>query len=236
MKLPLVFCRGQIANSRAPIRLLSIDHDGGLPRMLGMDAEGPEIEGCCQRLDSLLEQVETDALEAAVVSLAELRQTVDAIRRLRLRHPEIGLVAIGEHSKANLRACIAAGADTLVVRGTQPDDVKRTIKMLVKKEPRWNPEVTFQVLVHLSALSRSLSWLKKCPLELSHREIEILELINADMTNKAIASKLFISIHTVKNHVHNILKKLKKKNRYEAADEAVRNGWLYPARDPGGCF
>jgi DNA-binding NarL/FixJ family response regulator len=43
---------------------------------------------------------------------------------------------------------------------------------------------------------------------LSSRETEIIQLISAGMTNKEIAEKLFLSVHTVKTHRKNIIKKL----------------------------
>jgi DNA-binding NarL/FixJ family response regulator len=40
-------------------------------------------------------------------------------------------------------------------------------------------------------------------------------------SNQEIADKLFISVNTVKNHVHNILEKLEVDNRREAAKVAI---------------
>ncbi len=53
--------------------------------------------------------------------------------------------------------------------------------------------------------------------ELSPREIEVLNLASQGATNKEIADQLFISVGTVKNHVHNILEKLHLKNRAQIA-------------------
>jgi DNA-binding NarL/FixJ family response regulator len=44
--------------------------------------------------------------------------------------------------------------------------------------------------------------------QLSSRETEIIQLIAAGMTNKEIAEKLFLSIHTIKTHRKNIIKKI----------------------------
>jgi transcriptional regulator EpsA len=52
---------------------------------------------------------------------------------------------------------------------------------------------------------------------LSPRELDILRWVAAGKTNHEIAEVLFISPFTVKNHVQNILKKLKVKNRMQAA-------------------
>ena len=52
-------------------------------------------------------------------------------------------------------------------------------------------------------------------LGLTDRESEIVPLILEGLSNEAIASKLFISPHTVKNHVTSIFRKSKATNRFE---------------------
>jgi DNA-binding NarL/FixJ family response regulator len=47
--------------------------------------------------------------------------------------------------------------------------------------------------------------------------LDILELIDQGLTNQEIADRLYIVVGTVKNHVHNILKKLDVSNREDAA-------------------
>lgn len=51
---------------------------------------------------------------------------------------------------------------------------------------------------------------------LTPREIEILDLIDQGLTNQQIASRLSLTLHTVKNHVHNLLSKLGVRSRAEA--------------------
>lgn len=63
-------------------------------------------------------------------------------------------------------------------------------------------------------------------LTLTRREVEILHLVAEQCSNETIASRLGISIHTVKNHVHNILDKLQVDNRASAAELAVAHGWI----------
>lgn len=59
------------------------------------------------------------------------------------------------------------------------------------------------------------------------RETEIARLIDQGLSNKEIATLLCVEVATVKNHVHNLLAKLRLHRRSEAA------AWLrgqYPAR------
>ncbi len=59
---------------------------------------------------------------------------------------------------------------------------------------------------------------------LTTREVEVLQLLAQGLPNKAIATKLEISEHTVKFHVNAIMTKLGVQSRTEAVIRAVRLG------------
>lgn len=59
---------------------------------------------------------------------------------------------------------------------------------------------------------------------LSEREIEVLRLVTAGMSNREIAGELIISPGTVKTHVHNVCGKLGVRNRTEATRRAKELG------------
>jgi LuxR family transcriptional regulator, maltose regulon positive regulatory protein len=60
--------------------------------------------------------------------------------------------------------------------------------------------------------------------ELSRRELEVLALVAAGLTNHEIAERLVLSEHTVNRHVANILRKLAVPSRAAAAALAGRHG------------
>jgi DNA-binding NarL/FixJ family response regulator len=59
---------------------------------------------------------------------------------------------------------------------------------------------------------------------LTPRELEVLELLARRLDNSEIAQALYLSQHTVKNHVSSILIKFQVENRIQAAVRAVRGG------------
>lgn len=59
---------------------------------------------------------------------------------------------------------------------------------------------------------------------LTKREQEVIDLISQGRSNKQIAAKLFIAVHTVKSHVHNILEKLALHTRLELAHYMLKGG------------
>jgi len=58
---------------------------------------------------------------------------------------------------------------------------------------------------------------------LSEREVEVLRLVAVGLSNSQIGDRLFISLHTVANHVQSILTKTRLANRTEAAAYAIRH-------------
>jgi DNA-binding NarL/FixJ family response regulator len=61
---------------------------------------------------------------------------------------------------------------------------------------------------------------------ISNREYDVLEGLAEKLTNKEIASKLFLSESTIKTHVSNLFQKLNAKNRGEVVEIAMENKLL----------
>jgi DNA-binding NarL/FixJ family response regulator len=62
--------------------------------------------------------------------------------------------------------------------------------------------------------------------ELTPREVDVLQLLSEGLPNKAIASRLGISEHTVKFHVNAIMGKLGAQSRTDAVMRATRSGLI----------
>jgi transcriptional regulator EpsA len=88
------------------------------------------------------------------------------------------------------------------------------------------------VLMRISGMQhkhKSLSelrWDKSLPPIISGRELEVLKWMQSGKTNAEIATILNISPMTVKNHVHNVLRKLGVENRNNACSKGVQLGLL----------
>ena len=61
---------------------------------------------------------------------------------------------------------------------------------------------------------------------MTSRELEVLWLLAEGLPNKAIASRLGISEHTVKFHVNSIMGKLSAQSRTDAVVRATRLGLI----------
>ena len=67
--------------------------------------------------------------------------------------------------------------------------------------------------------------------DLSDRELEVLSRLAKGETNRKIAERMFISIHTVRAHVRSLMQKLHVQNRVQAATWALKNGLVQPGAD-----
>ncbi len=97
---------------------------------------------------------------------------------------------------------------------------------LLKKYANLNGGFPYQDEI-LSVFESKISPGSKVKVDLTFREMDILKLIHAKLTNQQIGDKLFISEKTVKRHAGSIFKKLKCKNRREAAVWADEFGIVF---------
>jgi DNA-binding NarL/FixJ family response regulator len=72
----------------------------------------------------------------------------------------------------------------------------------------------FRRVSQLSSQYITSEWIRSS--QLSKREVEILQLLSLNRDNQAIAESLFLSVATVKNHIHHLLSKLGARSRVEA--------------------
>ena len=123
-------------------------------------------------------------------------------------------------------ACIeVGGASGYVLDNGSFEDVVRNIRAVVAGETMCSPRVANLAFSRILALARqeNLSWTNHSN-HFTHREREIIVSIEEDLSNKEIATRLHIEVSTVKNHVHNILDKLKLQDRRSAARYVKEHG------------
>jgi DNA-binding NarL/FixJ family response regulator len=120
--------------------------------------------------------------------------------------------------------CIEAGASGYRLQGASAVEVSQAINDALRGEAHCSPEITAQLYARIASLRSAVLQLSVSPL--TARESEILCYIATGYTNLEIAAQLVIELRTVKQHVHQILRKLSVRSRGEAARLAAEQGWL----------
>ena len=139
---------------------------------------------------------------------------VDVCREVRSRDPEIATLILTSYDDDDaLFSAIMAGAAGYVLKQVKGHDLIDTVRRVAAGQSMLDPAVTAQVLERLRNGPQTDPSLD----QLTPQEHRILELIAQGMTNRQIASELFLAEKTVKNYVSAILAKLGLERRTQAA-------------------
>jgi two-component system nitrate/nitrite response regulator NarL len=152
------------------------------------------------------------------VVLVDLGQVdaVGAARLLKAACPSAKLVAFAlAEIDTDVFACAAAGFAGYVPRESSAEELHRALVDAMDGRMQCAPHIAAAMFRRLADLLRAVDPRAALP-SLTSRENEILALAEEGCSNKEIARRLTISSATVKNHMHNILQKLKVTRRGQA--------------------
>jgi two-component system nitrate/nitrite response regulator NarL len=208
-----------------------------LEALFARDGEHQVIGRSSSRSEAfaMLQSLEPDlALVDAAVGLGETPCLVDRILRAR---PATKVVVLGDDHDPNLlMAAIRAGAAGVVGKTHGADTVLRVARGVLDGEGAMPRSMILEVTRRLIGGER----LSGSPLaRLSPRERQVLVRLSRGWDNTRIGGDLYISQHTVRTHIQNILEKLGMHSKLEAAAFAMRWSFELDAeaeadRDDGG--
>lgn len=150
-----------------------------------------------------------------------------ATRRLRQSLPECRVIALTTFDDQDtIFDALRAGAVGYLLKDVGSAQLAEFIRVTARGESILDPSVAAKVVKEFSRVSvpTTPTSLGVLPEALSEREIEVLRLVTAGLSNREIAAKLFISAGTAKTHIHNLCGKLGARNRTEAAMRAKELG------------
>lgn len=122
-------------------------------------------------------------------------------------------------SHADVAEYVKAGVSGFIVKDATLNDFLHTIRSVAKGVKVLPPPLTNSLFSQIVEHALQTGGANKIvqSVRLTKREQDVIDLIAKGRSNKQIAEKLFIAVHTVKSHVHNILDKLALHTRLELA-------------------
>jgi DNA-binding NarL/FixJ family response regulator len=121
---------------------------------------------------------------------------------------------------------IRAGASGFLLKDVRPTDLIDAIRLVAAGNALLGPTVTQRLLERFAEPEPAAAEL---PTSLTERELEILQLVAAGLSNAEIAERLVVSETTVKTHVSNLLRKLGVRDRVQAVVLAYEVGVVEPS-------
>lgn len=153
---------------------------------------------------------------------------LELTERINSESPQVKVVILGlKDSKADIIKCVEAGASGYLLKEESVEDLRKVIDRVPQGKTVCSPEVAYTLFARLTQLAHKQRWVEQVEsMKLTARELEILQLVSQGLSNKQIAENLFLSLHTVKNHIHSILDKLQVRRRLDAVAYARQRRWL----------
>ena len=154
---------------------------------------------------------------------------VEATRQVKQISPRSQIIVLTSyHDDEYIFPALRAGALSYVLKDVGAMELADIIRKAAQGESVLHPRVASRVVQEIRGARSDTPNLFT---DLSDRELDVLRLIAAGLSNAEIAGKLIISEKTVKGHVSNILSKLHMLDRTQAAIFAWQQG-LVARRDP----
>jgi DNA-binding NarL/FixJ family response regulator len=149
----------------------------------------------------------------------------ECTRILKEKHPALKILILSMHDdEGYLLDMLSAGADGYILKNASKEELLFAIKRIVNNGIFISPEFT------LNLLNKFKPEINKAPsaaaLDITEREMDVLQLIGEGLTNAEIADKLFTSVRTIETRRKNLLDKTKTKNTATLIKYAVKNGLL----------
>ena len=151
---------------------------------------------------------------------------IEATRALKAKHPQIKVVMLTAFDDDELIfQAIRAGADGYLLKETKAGELIAGIRATLEGGAAMTPSIAMKTLRLLRdplPEEAAATPAEREEVELSQREIEVLEQLAQGLTYQAVAANLFISPHTVRKHVERLYGKLQVHNKMAAVAEGRR--------------
>lgn len=121
-------------------------------------------------------------------------------------------------------AALANGASGFLLKDIRRDDLVDAIRLIAAGDALLAPSVTRRLIADLTRRGHAVPRLAARLGELTERERDTLRQLARGLSNAEIAAELYVSEHTVKTHVSNLLSKLGLRDRAQAVVFAYESG------------
>ncbi len=148
---------------------------------------------------------------------------IEACREMKSQYPQVSILMLTSFTDDEaVMASLLAGASGYLLKHLSRVELLRSVRLVASGQTLLTPEQSQQTLQRFTRTPGN---------DLTEREREVLTLVSRGYTNKQIATALYVSEKTARNHVSHILEKLGLARRSEAAAYAVEHK-LVPPKTP----
>jgi DNA-binding NarL/FixJ family response regulator len=179
------------------------------------------------------EAVELVAREQPDVALMDLRMPevdgVEATRQIRSTNSGTQVLVLTTYADdASLFPALQAGARGYLTKDATAEEIEQAIRALAAGRTHLDPQIQERLVAAVAEEKPPAAAADvadtQLPDGLTPREVEVLELIAAGMSNGEIAAALVVSDATIKTHINHLFAKIGARDRAQAVRYAYEHG------------
>ncbi|MEO7174260.1 MAG: response regulator transcription factor [Saprospiraceae bacterium] len=205
----------------ADIRIGIVEDNHEFRNALQLILGGTPGYACTSVFSNAEEAIKRLALEKPDIVLMDIQlpgmSGIDCIKQIKSEAPDIQFMMFTSYEDdEKIFDALAAGASGYILKRTPPAKLIEAVRELYEGGSPMSTEIARKVVGSFQQKKR-VAGMENNPL--SEREKQILDQLADGFMYKEIASNLFISIATVKQHVHRIYEKLHVQSRTGAINK-----------------
>lgn len=206
--------------------ILADDHEMVRRGLIAFLATAKDIE-VLAAVASGAEAVAAAGKHAPDVVLLDLlmpdQPAVETVRQIKRVSPRSQIIVVTSHEGDEyVVPTTQAGAISYLLKDTSPEDLIRAVRKAAAGESTLSPRIARALATIIARAKTGETLEDQLRVDLTAREMEVLQCIAEGLSNIDIATRLGITEKTVKSHVSNILSKLYLTDRTQAAVYAWR--------------
>jgi DNA-binding NarL/FixJ family response regulator len=146
----------------------------------------------------------------------------EATHTIRAALPETHVLVLTTYADDNsLLPALQAGAHGYLTKDASAEEIERAIRAVADGHTHLDPAIQQRLVASVLTTAGRESTL---PTDLTAREVEVLKLIAAGLSNTEIAAALVVSAATVKTHINHVFQKTGARDRAQAVRYAYQHG------------
>ncbi|WP_298221123.1 response regulator transcription factor [Flavobacterium sp.] len=152
---------------------------------------------------------------------------IEATYAIKQKFPQIKIIMLTVFDNdENIFKSIKAGADGYLLKEVNPQDLQQGIIDTLNGGATMTPSIALKTLKLFRNPIDFESATPQEDIQLTVREIEVLEQLSKGLKYHLIAENLYLSVGTIRKHIENIYAKLQVHNKLEAIQKAKNNNLI----------
>jgi DNA-binding NarL/FixJ family response regulator len=182
-------------------------------------------------------QLRESACDTVLTDFSPGSSNAALLRTLREENSQLKVILIGmEDDPEVFLNAVRLGARGYVLKDASALEIVTAIRRVGRGEAICPPNLCMVLIKHVWNEDRRSLQSTASPLannnRLTHRQVQLMNLVADGLSNKEIATSLNLSQYTVKNHLRRVMRQVDASNRYDAVEMMRASGLLGEKRRP----